>query len=719
MIKLKNVSKYYYSKGIVASGISKIDLDLNIGEFVAITGESGSGKSTLLNVISGLDSYEDGEMFINNEETSHYSEKDYENYRRKYIGNIFQNFNLINSYTVYQNIELVLLLNGEKKKDIKNKVLDLIKSVNLEKFRNSKVSKLSGGQKQRVAIARALAKDTPVIIADEPTGNLDSKSAKDVIKLLSEIAKDKLVVVVTHNYEQIEEYVTRKIRMYDGKLLEDKVIKKVSIINANVQNHNEITFFNKIRLMLRNTFNIIPKFLLLLFVFLFLITAVLSKYAFDKEQEYSLETSGYNYYFLDTSKERIIFTKSDNSFISNEEYEQIESLENVDEVFINDLTLDTVASICDSDYFCLWGDLKDLKHLPEEYEITVGRMPEAENEGILVVNPNYTYYSPEEALSNDYGFDYDYSGLFGKINIVGVIEVEDSHLYEEIYLSSEYVEKFIINSKAFSDMGINVSFENTNQNLHYINVSDNVPKGEVVVYDDCYQCLNKNISILRNDLYENLDVVYPVTGYATKNNYANYGFSSYEEVSGAIVFNTEDYINFYKTNNYQSSLFVKDASLIDDTVLELNNLGYEVVKISDMLVKESFQEIFIVFNNILTVIMIIVLFFITYFVIRLILISRNVYYSTIRILGATKSVAKQLLIGELFVNATIAYSMFVVFVKSNIIDISLLKYINERLFLIHYIILYIVIILMSYLISIRFSSKLFKNSVITTLNEEA
>ena len=121
MLKLKNVSKFYYNKGIIASGITKINLELKMGEFVAITGESGSGKSTLLNVISGLDSYEEGEMYINGKETSHYTEKDFEDYRRKYIANIFQNFNLVNSYTVYQNVELALLLNGYKKRQIKQK----------------------------------------------------------------------------------------------------------------------------------------------------------------------------------------------------------------------------------------------------------------------------------------------------------------------------------------------------------------------------------------------------------------------------------------------------------------------------------------------------------------------------------------------------------------------------------------------------------------------
>ena len=119
MLKLENVSKFYYNKGIIASGFTKVNLELKIGEFVVITGESGSGKSTLLNVISGLDSYEEGEMYANGNETSHFSEKDFEDYRRKYVANIFQTFNLVNSYTVYQNIELVLLLNGYKKRKVK------------------------------------------------------------------------------------------------------------------------------------------------------------------------------------------------------------------------------------------------------------------------------------------------------------------------------------------------------------------------------------------------------------------------------------------------------------------------------------------------------------------------------------------------------------------------------------------------------------------------
>ena len=296
MIELKNVSKFYYSKGIIAAGFTKINLKFKIGEFVAITGESGSGKSTLLNVISGLDSYEEGEMYINGKETSHYIEKDWENYRRKYIGNIYQNFNLINSYTVYQNIDLILSLNGITKKERKEKILELLRRVKMLEYKNTKVSKLSGGQKQRVAIARALAKDVPVIIADEPTGSLDKESAKNIIKLLREISNDKLVIIVTHNYDQVSDYVTRKITMYDGRVIEDTKLKDTTVSDdINIRTYKTLKLFDKLKLGFRNTFNVLPKFILLFLVYTFIVAALMGEYSFFKKGEYENKKSGYSY----------------------------------------------------------------------------------------------------------------------------------------------------------------------------------------------------------------------------------------------------------------------------------------------------------------------------------------------------------------------------------------------------------------------------------------
>ena len=149
MIELHNVSKFYSNKDTVSTGFSKVDLNLDMGEFVVITGESGSGKSTLLNVISGLDSYEEGELFIAGEDTSGYRTEDYERYRKKYIGNIFQDFNLVNSYTVYQNVELSMMLSGMPRSEQKQNIPEYIEMVDMTAYTKTKASKLSGGQKQQ------------------------------------------------------------------------------------------------------------------------------------------------------------------------------------------------------------------------------------------------------------------------------------------------------------------------------------------------------------------------------------------------------------------------------------------------------------------------------------------------------------------------------------------------------------------------------------------
>ena len=225
LLKLEKIGKIYDSNDILTVGIRGIDLAFDYNEFVTIEGESGSGKSTLLNVIGANDTYEEGELYFNGEPTSHYSESDWEKYREKNIATIFQDFNIIENLTVRENVELALFrLNDVKER---RKVADeLIAKVGLTKQANQRGSKLSGGEKQRTVIARALAKDSPIILADEPTGNLDVKSSREIAKLLKDVSKDKLVIVVTHNPEFFKEYATRRIRVFDGQISEDRLIEK-------------------------------------------------------------------------------------------------------------------------------------------------------------------------------------------------------------------------------------------------------------------------------------------------------------------------------------------------------------------------------------------------------------------------------------------------------------------------------------------------------------
>lgn len=221
MILLENVGKYYYSETSVTQALRKVNLSFHVGEFVAITGESGSGKSTLLNIISGMDTFDEGELYFNGEPTFQYDASDWEDFRREQIGFVFQDYNLIGHYSALDNVTSALLIMGAEKATASVQAMTYLEKVGLKGLENQRASELSSGQKQRLSIARALAKETKIIVADEPTGNLDSETGEQIISLLKELSKDRLILMVTHNYEQAEPYVTRKIRLHDGEVVVD------------------------------------------------------------------------------------------------------------------------------------------------------------------------------------------------------------------------------------------------------------------------------------------------------------------------------------------------------------------------------------------------------------------------------------------------------------------------------------------------------------------
>lgn len=220
-IRLQNISKYYYSETSVTQALRKVDLNFAMNEFVAITGESGSGKSTLLKVISGIEGFDEGELFIDGRPTSQYDDDDWERYRREKIGYIFQDYSLISHYSARDNIVSALLIMGLTHQEAVQKADQYLERVGLKGMEHQTASKLSSGQKQRLSIARALSKGTDIIVADEPTGNLDSETGEQIVRLLKELSIDHLVIMVTHNYEQVEPYATRKIRLHDGDLVLD------------------------------------------------------------------------------------------------------------------------------------------------------------------------------------------------------------------------------------------------------------------------------------------------------------------------------------------------------------------------------------------------------------------------------------------------------------------------------------------------------------------
>jgi len=215
MIELKNVSKTYKSKkGNNTKALDNVTLKFDNAGMTFILGKSGSGKSTLLNIIGGLDKYDSGDMSILGKSSKDFTQADFDSYRNTYIGFVFQEFNILEDYDVYENVILALQL--QQKEIDKNKVNILLEKLELKDLKHRKVNELSGGQKQRVAIARALIKNPKVILADEPTGNLDSTTGKQVMDLLKEISKEKLVIIVSHDKESANTYGDRIIEIKDG-----------------------------------------------------------------------------------------------------------------------------------------------------------------------------------------------------------------------------------------------------------------------------------------------------------------------------------------------------------------------------------------------------------------------------------------------------------------------------------------------------------------------
>ncbi|MFI3329401.1 MAG: ABC transporter ATP-binding protein [bacterium] len=267
LLKLNNIGKIYDSNGIYTIGLRGVNLDFNYNEFVVIQGESGSGKSTLMNIIGANDTYEEGEMFLNGQETSHYTSEDWSNYRENYITTIFQDFNIIENLTVLENV-LLALFRIEDMKERKKLAMSLIEKVGLTNQAKQKTSKLSGGEKQRAVIARALAKDSPIILADEPTGNLDVKNSIEIAQLLKDVSKDKLVVVVTHNPEYFIKHCTRKIKVFDGSIIEDdreNVTNKKEMVITNDSKSNKGNIKNSLMLGTLN-YKSRPKFTIMMSV---------------------------------------------------------------------------------------------------------------------------------------------------------------------------------------------------------------------------------------------------------------------------------------------------------------------------------------------------------------------------------------------------------------------------------------------------------------------
>ncbi len=226
MLKLKNITKVYNSSNEKLKALDNVSIMFRKSEFVSILGPSGCGKTTLLNIIGGLDRYTSGDLIINGKSTKYFKDRDWDSYRNYSVGFVFQNYNLIGHQTVLSNVELALTISGVSKKERKKRAIKALEEVGLKRQINKKPNQLSGGQMQRVAIARALVNNPDIILADEPTGALDTKTSIQVMEILKNISKDKLVIMVTHNPDLAQKYSSRIIKILDGKIIDDSNILK-------------------------------------------------------------------------------------------------------------------------------------------------------------------------------------------------------------------------------------------------------------------------------------------------------------------------------------------------------------------------------------------------------------------------------------------------------------------------------------------------------------
>ena len=795
-IELRKVSKYYAGEDTVSMGFSRIDLDLDIGEFVAITGESGSGKSTLLNVISGLDTYEEGEMFVCGEDTTAYGTEDYEIYRKTYIGNIFQDFNLINSYTVYQNIEAVMLLCGKKKKECKQRVNELIDLVGLSQYRRTKVSKLSGGQKQRVAIARALAKDAPIIVADEPTGNLDSASAQSVMETLAKVSTDKLVVIVTHNYEQAEPYVTRKLTMHDGKIIEDKTIAPPRLSSAEeyiaevgieeqpqpregrvaraekmeqaaeagketlhaepVYRPRKMRKGSEIRLGLRNTFNLPAKFILLFIVYFFVSTAVLSQYATTKNSMHESELLGSNPYFMNSSSDRIIVKKADETSFTDADFAALQSTPNIKEVVKNDLAIDTGVSFSLGDFYIEGpvmpvSDVKaeDLKygHMPEnDYEIVIKLDPTSD--ALISVGDSGDEFIDQAVSLKDMSQMQTYE-FSDKIRVAGIIVdenlSEDSDFslygYSTIYASETVSNELLISMMAAMSKS-ELNFGGTRVNNDYdraVFSSSAVPDGSVYIFEDQTYYYEDEKAVgedfglkVKNRFFESKGE-YTIDKVITSKNckeLVGIPKDEYDMYYNCVFISNNDFRELFDKGFFQVSAYMENEQDSDETQALLREKGFTTLALKDSLGDSTggYNVLITLMTYGRLLLEFIILFFIAYAVIRLIMRSRNSYYSTLRILGATKSNTDNILRVELILMMIIAYGvdiLFVVLMNKGIIQELANNDLNEVTKLLYYLtpvdygILGGILLLMSLLIANRYSRHIFTRSAMKAFREGA
>lgn len=767
MLKLENISKYYYSGKNVVLALRKINLEFNIGEFVAITGESGSGKSTLLNVLSNLDTYEEGKLFINDEDISNYNIDELDTFRRDYIGFVFQDYNIIDSYTVYQNVEMALTVQGYSKKDKHKKVLELIDKVGLTKQMKQKAIKLSGGEKQRTVIARTLAKDCPILVCDEPTGNLDKDSGRNILELLHEIGKDKLIIIVTHDFDSVKEFASRKIRLYDGEVVEDTSLVLNTKKDEKIDKHKTYNtrFLDILKISVNNIFAVPKKSLFMALIILTIITVIFFSYGngiIENNKPYSKTTP----YFQNADESRIIVTKYDNSQFTSSELESIKELQYVRTVIDNDMVFDTVLMNAYMDpiiHTKVFYYYKILSYLSlDNHDLIEGVMPSSINEVvigdngfyeigdyILMSNSHLTVESPEfetdqfvykvvGITKQSMSIDYPLHSIY--LTTEALKEVSITSIYEnsEIYLkiSGTKVYETPTDTWITPDMDSEVStMIDEFSIINNIRIDNTLDDNEILTFDMMFYNICRKFGY-KIEIPDDFDAglcngtdfinsheltVSSITVFENVNSFENITFTS-DPISATVAnqtiyMNSNTYNDFFGESGYQITTVVKDVFEGKLVVKELEELGFNVFYPSQVIDSDSALSILV--NSVKLVLIvgisIVGIFVVGYFVLRNVILSKSKDYLIFRSLGASKKTVSIMILSELLYTTIFSSAILVTFLlivgesKSQIPPV--LRYFG----FFDYSVIIVVLLLVIGLMTRNFSQKIYDVSIISSL----
>ena len=611
-IQLEGISKSYYAQTAVTQALRKINLTFHMGEFVAITGESGSGKSTLLNIIGGMDTFDDGEMYVDGQPTFQYDREDWEEYRRNKIGYVFQDYSLIGHYTVLDNMMSGLLIMGVEKEEAKATTIQYLQMVGLEGYELHKATELSSGQKQRLSIARALAKNTGIIIADEPTGNLDSETGEQIIALLKELSKDRLVIMVTHNYEQAAPFVTRKIRIHEGEVVVDVLVNNGQETEAVAEpedfaasEHPENTVEtiakkNGIVEQFKTAFYFARKnattqlgratlftvFLTIIGIASFMLLGELLVYEDD------IITKVYsNKAFYQQNDTRLVVKKADGSLLTEEDFDRIHKISHVVAVdscdYANDINYYVTE---DEDYEYLysfhWGsrepvvtvkfisDKKFMKSIDciTEEDLAYGRMPESRNEIVI--------YDTDDSLLNkskqvyfkanniwDSGEYYE-----AKLKIVGILKEET----EQFYFTRELCQ--MLSMDIDSDL-YRIVYAYDYRKMDYAQK----PEMVLVIADD----LTGNQVRVSKNIEEGVtgEILFRLWEYDEEGEISDTYVEDTVVVQSKTTSYTRDFLEvsqefydkYYQPENKQASVYISSYAKTDEVMSALERMGYDSI----------------------------------------------------------------------------------------------------------------------------------------------